>query len=49
MLTTKKYMIKDGRLKIMSLCTMKLHSVCRNKKVRYTNKWSGNFLQNSLL
>ena len=32
---TKKFMIKDGRLKIKSL-----HSVCGKKKVRYVNKWS---------
>ena len=39
---TKQFMIKDGRLKIKSLCT-----VCGNKKVKYVDKWSGNFLQNS--
>ena len=34
---TKKFIIKDGRLKIKSLCT-----VCGNKKVRkkYVNRWS---------
>ena len=32
---TKKFLIKDGRLKIKSLCT-----VCGNKKVKYMNKWS---------
>ena len=32
---TKKYMIKDGRLKIISLCT-----ICGKKKVKYVSKWS---------
>ena len=32
---TEKTVIKDGRLKIKSLCT-----VCGNKKVRYISKWS---------
>ena len=32
---TKKFMIKDGRLKIKSLCT-----VCGNKKGKYVSKWS---------
>ena len=31
----KKIIIKDGGLKIKSLCT-----VCGNKKVRYVSKWS---------
>ena len=35
-------MIKDGRLKIKSLCT-----ICGNKKVKDISKWSGNILQNS--
>ena len=29
-----KFLTKDGRLKVKSLCT-----VCGNKKVRYVNKW----------
>ena len=37
---TKKLMIKDGRLKIMLLCSMELHPVCGNKKVKYVSKWS---------
>ena len=32
---TKKFMLKDGRLKVKSLCT-----VCGNKKVKYISKWS---------
>ena len=32
---TKTFIIKDGRLKIKSLCT-----VCKNKKVKYISKWS---------
>ena len=32
---TKKFIIKDGRLKIKSLCTL-----CDNKKVKYISKWS---------
>ena len=32
---TKKVMIKDGRLRIKSLCTL-----CGNKKVKYISKWS---------
>ena len=32
---TKKFIIKDGRLKIKSLCTL-----CGNKKVKYISKWS---------
>ena len=32
---TKKFMIKDERLKIKSLCT-----ICGNKKVKYISKWS---------
>ena len=35
---TKKIIIKNGRLKIKSLCT-----VCGKKKVRYVSKWSGEF------
>ena len=35
---TKKLMIKDGRLKIMLLCSMELHPVCGNKKVKYVSK-----------
>ena len=31
---TKKFIIKDGRLKIKSLCR-----VCGNKKTRYVNRW----------
>ena len=38
----KTFMIKDGRLKIKSLCT-----ICGNKKIKYISKWSGNFLLNS--
>ena len=33
---TEKFMIKDGRLKINSFCT-----ICVNTKVRYVNRWSG--------
>ena len=40
---TKKFIIKDGRLKIKSLCT-----VCGNKKVKYTSKWSS-FLDNLVI
>ena len=32
---TKKFMIKDGRLKIKSLCT-----ICGNKNDKYISKWS---------
>ena len=32
---TKKSIIRDGRLKIKSLCTL-----CGNKKVKYISKWS---------
>ena len=32
---TRKVMIKDGRLRIKSLCTL-----CGNKKVKYISKWS---------
>ena len=32
---TKKFMLKDGRLKLKSLCT-----ICGNKKVKYISKWS---------
>ena len=38
---TKKLMIKDGRLKIMLLCSMESNQVCGNKKVKYVSKWSG--------
>ena len=43
MLIQKKFIIKDGRLKIKSLCT-----VCGNKKVKYTSKWSS-FLDNLVI
>ena len=32
---TKKFMIKDGRLKIKSLCT-----ICADKNDKYISKWS---------
>ena len=32
---TKKFMLKDGRLKLKSLCT-----IFGNKKVKYISKWS---------
>ena len=32
---TNKFLIKDGRLKIRSLC-----KICGNKKVKYISRWS---------